>query len=146
MDRFDVVLGLFLNSALPRSSSGAGKYASIHPDPAALARMPLLEDVDGTSLIESWIIMKYLDAKYPRMALLPKDPADVAKVCILLPWVTLFRKVGGGHVGCNPPHRRLSCSWSWQSQSVCQTREPSFEPTIHKQLRRQGSTLYPISK
>lgn len=55
-------------------------YASIHPDPEAPAKVPILEDTDGTKLIESLTVARYLDAKYPERPLMPKSPADVAKV------------------------------------------------------------------
>ena len=55
-------------------------YASIHPDPEAPAKVPILEDTDGTTLIESLTVARYLDAKYPERPLMPKSPADVAKV------------------------------------------------------------------
>ncbi|KAK2079004.1 hypothetical protein QBZ16_002694 [Prototheca wickerhamii] len=59
-------------------------YASIHPDPEAPAKVPILEDTDGTKLIESLTVARYLDAKYPERPLMPKSPADVAKIELFL--------------------------------------------------------------
>lgn len=53
----------------------------MHPVPGASAKIPILEDVDGTTLIESWTIMHYLEYKYPETPLLPKGAAERAKVC-----------------------------------------------------------------
>lgn len=73
-------------------------YASIHPDPEAPAKVPILEDTDGTQLIESLTVARYLDAKYPERPLMPKSPAEVAKVgalCVevwgptLVSWMTV---------------------------------------------------------
>lgn len=58
----------------------AAKYASIHPDPSAPAKVPILDDTDGTALIESMAIAHYFERKYPEPALVPKDPAAAAKV------------------------------------------------------------------
>ncbi|GAB4819327.1 hypothetical protein N2152v2_006373 [Parachlorella kessleri] len=56
-------------------------YASINPDPAASAKVPILIDGD-TKLIESAIVVEYLVDKYRGQGeeLLPTDPATAAKV------------------------------------------------------------------
>ena len=56
-------------------------YASINPDPAASAKVPILIDGDA-KLIESAIVVEYLVDKYRGQGeeLLPTDPAAAAKV------------------------------------------------------------------
>lgn len=54
-------------------------YASIHPDPAAAAKVPILIDGD-TQLIESQLVVEYLDAQYSSgTQLVPSDPATAAR-------------------------------------------------------------------
>lgn len=50
-------------------------YQGINPDPAASAKVPILIDEDGTQLIESQLIVDYLESRYPQPRLLPEDPA-----------------------------------------------------------------------
>lgn len=54
-------------------------YHSINPDPEAPAKVPILIDGD-TKLIESNIIVEYLEAQYPEPPLLPADAAAAARV------------------------------------------------------------------
>jgi glutathione S-transferase len=63
-----------------KSAEFQALYTSISPDPAASAKVPILIDGD-TKLIESSIIVEYLDAKYREEGtdLLPTDPADAAR-------------------------------------------------------------------
>ncbi|RMZ56596.1 hypothetical protein APUTEX25_004760 [Auxenochlorella protothecoides] len=63
-----------------KSDEFKAKYGSVHPVPGASAKIPILEDVDGTTLIESWTIMHYLEYKYPETPLLPKGAAERAKI------------------------------------------------------------------
>lgn len=57
-------------------------YAEINPDSAASAKVPILVDEDGTRVIESMVVVEYLDDKYPEQGqrLLPQAAADRAKV------------------------------------------------------------------
>lgn len=61
-------------------ATAAAKYASLHPNPDATSKVPVLEDVDGTALFESLVVAYYLNEKYPEPALLPSDAAAKAKV------------------------------------------------------------------
>lgn len=69
------------------------KYASLHPGPDAPAKVPILDDADGTALFESLVVAYYLNDKYPEPALLPSEAAAKAKVgdvregaWLLCPW------------------------------------------------------------
>lgn len=78
-------------------------YASISPDPAASAKVPILIDGD-TRLIESGIILEYLAAKYRDAGtdLLPEDPADVARARLFVetfsagPWAGFLALLRAG--------------------------------------------------
>jgi glutathione S-transferase len=56
-------------------------YHTVHADPSARAKVPILQD-DGFTLIESALTVEYLDAKYPSAGarLYPEDPALRFKV------------------------------------------------------------------
>lgn len=56
-------------------------YASIHPDPTAAAKVPIIIDGDN-QLIESNVVSEYLDAQYKSTGtkLFPEDPLQLAKV------------------------------------------------------------------
>ncbi|KDD73699.1 hypothetical protein H632_c1918p1 [Helicosporidium sp. ATCC 50920] len=54
-------------------------YAKLHPDPDAPAKVPILEDTDGTLLTESLVVTEYLNDKYPEPPLLDNTPASRAK-------------------------------------------------------------------
>lgn len=55
-------------------------YASLHPDPEAPAKVPILYDGD-TKLIESIVVVEYLASKYRSHGndILPADEADIAR-------------------------------------------------------------------
>ncbi len=60
--------------------------ATVHPSQkddyvakSVMGKVPYLE-VDGTRLIESEVILEYLEDAYPQKPLLPKDPLARAKV------------------------------------------------------------------
>lgn len=54
-------------------------YASIVKDPTVRSKVPILEDVDGTRLVESLVICEYLEEKYPEPHLWPSSPAQRAQ-------------------------------------------------------------------
>ncbi|DBA86483.1 hypothetical protein WJX79_005726 [Trebouxia sp. C0005] len=56
-------------------------YASIHPDPTAPAKVPIIIDGDN-QLIESNVVSEYLDVQYRSsgVKLFPEDPLQLAKV------------------------------------------------------------------
>lgn len=56
-------------------------YASIHPDPTAPAKVPIIIDGDN-QLIESNVVSEYLDVQYRStgVKLFPEDPLNLAKV------------------------------------------------------------------
>ncbi|EFN58225.1 hypothetical protein CHLNCDRAFT_142109 [Chlorella variabilis] len=58
-------------------------YRAILPDPAASAKVPILRDGD-IGLVESSVIVEYLEHKYPEPPLLPADPAAAAGVRLFL--------------------------------------------------------------
>ncbi|KAL4424504.1 hypothetical protein ABPG77_006813 [Micractinium sp. CCAP 211/92] len=58
-------------------------YRSINPDPEAPAKVPILIDGD-TKLVESMVIVDYLEQKYPEPALLPADAAAAARVRLFI--------------------------------------------------------------
>jgi glutathione S-transferase len=47
-------------------------------------RVPVIEEDDGEPLPESAVIMEFLEERYPEPALLPFDPADRARVRLLI--------------------------------------------------------------
>ena len=55
-------------------------YASLNVDPMASSKVPILEDTDGTRLIESAVIAQYIEDKYPLSGtyLLPSSATDRA--------------------------------------------------------------------
>ncbi|KAK9824545.1 hypothetical protein WJX72_011220 [[Myrmecia] bisecta] len=57
------------------------KYHEINPDPNSAAKVPILID-GGNQLIESSLVVEYLEDKYPDQgaSLLPEDPFQRAKV------------------------------------------------------------------
>ncbi|KAL4452008.1 hypothetical protein ABPG75_007670 [Micractinium tetrahymenae] len=58
-------------------------YRSIYPDPEAPAKVPIL--IDGnTKLVESMVIVDYLEQKYPEPPLLPADAAAAARVRLFI--------------------------------------------------------------
>ncbi len=52
-----------------------------------LGRVPVYEEEGGLVLPESWVIMEYLEERYPDPALLPADPAERALARL---WVERF--------------------------------------------------------
>jgi hypothetical protein len=62
-------------------------YQSINPDPAASAKVPILVDEDGTKLIESQLVVDYLEQRYPQPRLLPEDPVAAYRARL---WVDAF--------------------------------------------------------
>jgi len=72
------------------------QVVSIYPnqDPAFLAKSPMgkvpaLETEDGM-LVETNIIMEYLDARYPQNPLYPRDPYQLARVKELVKFIELY--------------------------------------------------------
>lgn len=63
---------------LTKKEQKTPEYLNMNP----YGKVPVLTD-DGTVLYESLIINEYLEEKYPKPALLPKDPAKKAKARIL---------------------------------------------------------------
>ncbi|KAL4443358.1 hypothetical protein ABPG75_011095 [Micractinium tetrahymenae] len=55
-------------------------YRSIYPDPEAPAKVPILIDGPDTKLVESLIIVEYLNQQYPEPPLLPANAAAAARV------------------------------------------------------------------
>lgn len=58
-------------------------YHSIYPDPEAPAKVPILIDGD-TKLVESMVIVEYLESQYPDKPLLPDDAAAAARVRLFI--------------------------------------------------------------
>lgn len=69
------------------SPLGPQVYQSINPNPAASAKVPILVDEDGTKLIESQLIVDYLEQRYPQARLLPEDPVAAYRARL---WVDAF--------------------------------------------------------
>ena len=69
------------------------RVATMSTEPAVLAASPLGKipfiRVDGQTLCESQVIVDYLEARYPRPALVPADPLAAAKVRELVAFVEL---------------------------------------------------------
>jgi glutathione S-transferase len=59
-------------------------YRSIAADPEAGGKVPILVDSDGTKLVESNVIVEYLEQRYPEPRLLPADAAQAAKVRLFI--------------------------------------------------------------
>ncbi|KAL6785484.1 hypothetical protein ACKKBG_A00445 [Auxenochlorella protothecoides x Auxenochlorella symbiontica] len=67
-----------------KSDEFKAKYASLHPGPDAPAKVPILDDADGTALFESLVVAYYLNDKYPEPALLPSEAAAKAKISLFI--------------------------------------------------------------
>jgi glutathione S-transferase len=73
--------------------------STIHPSQkddylakSSMGKVPYLE-VDGTRLIESDVILEYLEDKFPQKPLLPKDPLERAKVRELVTVIELHMEL-----------------------------------------------------
>lgn len=63
-------------------------YHAIHPDPSSTAKVPILIDTDGTSLIESQVVAEYIGQKYQSHGgtdfMSTDAPADLARAKLFI--------------------------------------------------------------
>jgi glutathione S-transferase len=60
--------------------------------------VPVLVDDDGVVVYESAIINEYLEEKYPKVPLLPKDPAQRARARIWIDYANTRLQRAGGYI------------------------------------------------
>lgn len=72
-------------AAPPGGNLKSPEYLTINP----LGKIPALDD-DGRHVIESGVILEYLEDRFPQKPLLPADPFERARVRTLLRFIDLY--------------------------------------------------------